>query len=76
MQPKAVIEGGRLTIPNLAFTDADIYICSTPDAPSFPTDKGSLLIIPNMLRYHLKNTTPTDITAESSNVCVLDYMYY
>ena len=46
MQPKAVIEGGRLTIPNLAFTDADIYICSTPDAPSFPSDKGSLLIIP------------------------------
>ena len=29
-----------------------------------------------MLRYHLKNTTPTDITAESSNVYVLDYMYY
>ena len=51
MPAKAVVEGGRLTIPNLVLGDADTYICSTPDAPSFTPDRASLLVIPGRLQY-------------------------
>ncbi|XP_076086554.1 basement membrane-specific heparan sulfate proteoglycan core protein-like isoform X4 [Mytilus galloprovincialis] len=43
---KAVIDRGRLTIPNLVLADADTYICSVPTSPRATPDRASLLVIP------------------------------